>query len=220
MENRMTPEPVEKTPEQIEAEMFETRESLTEKVAALESQVVGTVQTAANTLTETVDAVKEFVTTAPEAVSETVEQVASAVKEQVRRTFDVSERVQSNPWACVAASVGVGFAASYLLSGARTPSFSSRAKPSPSPMGSMPLSPHPLASSREPGLFDDLFNALGRKVREKVKEVSETAIDAAANALNRNVREQLPRFVEEAARRFTHVPSEPPDSRFDPSTRV
>jgi len=58
----------EKTPEQIEAEMMQTRESITQKVAALETQVVGTVQTAADTLTGTVEAVKELVTTAPGAV--------------------------------------------------------------------------------------------------------------------------------------------------------
>ena len=56
MENQINTMPVDKTPEQIETEMFQTRESLTEKVAALENQVVGTVQNAANTLTDTVDA--------------------------------------------------------------------------------------------------------------------------------------------------------------------
>ncbi len=54
MENRteeLTAASPVKTPEEIEREMLHTRESLTEKVAALENQVVGTVQTAADTLT-------------------------------------------------------------------------------------------------------------------------------------------------------------------------
>ena len=52
----------DKTPEQIQAEMNQTRESLTDKVAALENQVVGTVQTAADTLTGTVASVKSLIT--------------------------------------------------------------------------------------------------------------------------------------------------------------
>jgi len=117
MENQIVIDPStgNKTPEQIEAEMFVTRESLTEKVNALENQVLGTVQTAANTITETVDAVKSFVNTAPDAVSDTVEQVTSAVKEQVARTFDITRHVQSKPLSSVGVSVGLGFIAGYLF---------------------------------------------------------------------------------------------------------
>ena len=80
----------DKSPDQIEREMAQTRESITEKVAALECQVVGTVKTAADTLTGTVDAVKEFVTTAPGAVGETVKKATEAVSETVKKTFDIT----------------------------------------------------------------------------------------------------------------------------------
>ena len=46
MENQSLTPTVTKSPEQIEHEMAQTRESLTEKVVALEHQVVGTVKTA------------------------------------------------------------------------------------------------------------------------------------------------------------------------------
>jgi ElaB/YqjD/DUF883 family membrane-anchored ribosome-binding protein len=208
MENDVTPA-AEKTPEQIEAEMFETRESLTEKVAALEQQVVGTVRTAAETLTETVDKVKSFVTTAPEAVHDTMEQVTSAVsetveqvKERVRQTFDVRGWVEARPWACVGASVGVGFVASYLLGDGTSRVAAAMSKAS-APDARM--SPHPYSSPSEPaaaGWFDNLFASASRKLREKVKDLTETAIEAASNALNRTVRDQLPKLVDEAASRF------------------
>lgn len=195
MENQVNIPSVEKTPEQIEAEMFETRESLTEKVAALENQVVGTVQNAANTLTDTVDAVKSFVSTAPETVSETVEQVTDAVRERVEKTFDISGHVQSNPWSSVGMSVGLGFLAGFFVFRGRE---SAAASSRPAPAPSQPLSPHPFASTREPGLFDDVIGMLGRKV----KEMTETAIDAATSALNKNIRDGVPKLVDEAAQRL------------------
>ena len=213
MENNVTINPVEKTPEQIEAEMFATRESLTEKVAALENQVVGTVQNAAHTITDTVDAVKSFVETAPEAVSETVEQVASAVKEHVKKTFDISSQVRDYPWASVGVAVGVGFLTSYLVSGDRGTASSSA---SSSASSTTPLAPTPFAS-REPGMFDDLLHSLGRKVREKVRELTETAIDAAAAALNQSVRAGIPRLVEEVARKY--MPDRNVNPRSNPAAR-
>jgi ElaB/YqjD/DUF883 family membrane-anchored ribosome-binding protein len=200
MENQMNTLSIDKTPEQIEAEMFETRESLTEKVAALENQVVGTVQNAANTLTDTVDAVKSFVATAPDAVSETVDNMVTAVREQVGKTFDISAQVQKNPWASVGASLGFGFLAGYFLfPGRRTPA-SSKAAPAKAEY-SMP--PHPaaeaprqMASPREPGLLDELFGMLGKKV----KEMTENVIDAASVAVNKNIREGVPKLVDGAAK--------------------
>jgi len=86
------------TPEKIERDMERTRESITEKVAALENQVLGTIQTATTTVTDTVQAVKEAVTSAPTAVKDTVRETIASVKETVS-SFSVSECVSSNPWA-------------------------------------------------------------------------------------------------------------------------
>src|SRR5262245_30513341 len=71
--------PENKSTGEIRHEMQETRESITEKVAALENQVLGTIQTAADTVTNTVEAVKDVVTAAPHAVSDTVKQTVEAV---------------------------------------------------------------------------------------------------------------------------------------------
>lgn len=216
MENQINTVPAEKTPEQIEAEMFQTRESLTEKVAALENQVVGTVQTAANTLTDTVDAVKSFVHTAPDAVSDTVEQVASAMSERVKKTFDITSRVQSNPLSSFGISVGLGFLAGLLVFRDQKSSGVSLSASNSPPVASPPLLPHPFAGSREPGLFDDVIGMLGRKL----KEMTETAIEAATVSLNSNIRQGIPKLMDEAAKRLVPENLEPTEPTFDAGRRI
>jgi len=184
-----------KTPEQIEQEMAQTRESLTEKVAALESQVVGSVQTAADTLTGTVDAVKSLVSNGPGVVTDTVREAATAVSESVKKVFDISGHVRDNPWTSVGVSTGLGFLTGLLV-------FRSRATalPPPSPMYAASMAPPAApAASTGGGLFDDLIGMVGRKV----KEFAETAIESATTAVNQTVRENVPKFVEAAAEHLT-----------------
>lgn len=183
MENRLTPE-AEKTPEEIQSEMAQTRESLTEKVAALETQVVGTAKTAADTLTGTVEAVKSLITTAPGAVTDTVKQAAEVVSEKMKEVFDITGHVRANPLTSVGVSAGLGFVTGLLVFG--------REKLAPVPM---PVaSPAPAAAPSRPGMFDDLLAMLGRKVRE----VAENAIDSASKAVNQNVRDGVPKLVDAA----------------------
>ena len=101
-----------KSPEEIARDMTVTREAMSEKVAALEDQVMGTIHTAADTISNTVQAVKTIVTTGPAAVTDTVKQSVSAVTEAVKEQLDMGKRVRENPWACVAiaasTSAGLG----------------------------------------------------------------------------------------------------------------
>lgn len=199
MENRVTPE---KTPEQIQQEMTETRESLTEKVAALENQVVGTVQTAADTLTGTVEAVKSFVSTAPGAVTETVKQAADVVGEKMREVFDISGRVRAHPWAAVGVSGLLGCVTGYLLSGGRDRSSSGATASIPARAVAYPAytAPEaPAAPSRLRGVFDEVISMVGRKVRE----VAENAINTATAAVNQTVTTKMPGLVDAAAEMAT-----------------
>jgi ElaB/YqjD/DUF883 family membrane-anchored ribosome-binding protein len=216
MENQVNTIPEQKTPEKIEAQMLQTRESLTEKVAALENQVLGTVQNAADTLTETVDAVKTFVETAPETVSETVENVVSTVREKVEKTFDISSRVQENPWSSVGVSVGVGFLVGYLAFPGGKSSGSSRteSRTAPFPAGE----PIPsVAAPRQPGLVDEVLGMLGKKV----KAMAETMIDSASSALSKNIQETVPTLLTEATKRFVGTNDhESTDPSFDAGKRI
>ena len=222
MENQQVTAPTsDKTPEEIEREMLLTRESLTNKVAALENQVVGTVQTAADTLTGTVESVKSLITTAPGAVGDTVKQAASAVSEKMKEVFDISGHVREHPLAAVGISMLAGGLTGYLLGGGRAVSSDSVAASSPPAAYAPPAYAPPAVSAAAmtaaelprpsgPGVFDELFSMLGRKLRE----VAETVIDTATAAVNKNVQEGVPKLVDAAAERLTPDTAGPSERRF------
>lgn len=200
MENRteaLTAPPADKSPEQIEREMHQTREALTEKVAALETQVVGTVQTAADTFTGTVESVKSLFNTAPGAVSDTVKQAASAMSEKMKEVFDVSAHVRERPWSSVGVSALLGCVTGWLLARRESLGYSTSVVPPAAP--GLPtasrLAAPPAPTSTEPGVLDELFTMLGHKVRE----VAENVIDTATAAVNKNVRDGVPKLVDAAS---------------------
>lgn len=179
----------DKSPEEIQREMSLTRDALTEKVAALEHQVVDTVQTAADTLTDTVESVKSIITTAPGAVGDSVKQAAAAVSETMKKTFDISCHVREHPWTAMGVSTLAGCITGWLVSslteGGRSPKPPSMVTPS---MGYSPEAPS------KPGVFDELLSMVGRKLRE----VAENVIDTASKAVNQTVREGVPKLMDAA----------------------
>jgi ElaB/YqjD/DUF883 family membrane-anchored ribosome-binding protein len=184
----------DKTPEQIQEEMAQTRDSLTGKVAALENQVVGTVQTAADTLTGTVESVKSIITTAPAAVSDSVKQAAQAMGETMKRTFDISGHVREHPLTSVCVSMLAGGITGYLLGGSRKSGSSDGAQ--------RPVAdriPSPREPQRQPGVLDEFLALIGRKFRD----VTENIIDTAAEAVNKNVRAEVPKIVDAASEMAT-----------------
>jgi len=183
VENELNPTG-EKTPEQIQEEMAQTREALTEKVAALENQVVGTAKTAADTISSTVEAVKSMVEKAPE----TVRHAAEAVSETMRDVFDISGHVRHHPWASVGASTGLGFLTGLLVFRGRT---EATIPPVPVMPAATPVAP---PRSSAPGMFDELFAMIGRKVRE----VAENVINTATASVNQQVRDGVPKLVDAA----------------------
>ena len=211
MENELNA-PAEKTPEQIEHDMLETRESLTAKVAALEQQVVGTAQTAADTLTGTVEKVKEIITTAPE----TVKKAAEAVTDTVKKAFDISGHVRNHPWTAFGVSAGLGFLTGWLTAPRRESlGYSDRVAPPPatgmptptrseyapemptrSAYAAEPPAPEPPAG---PGVFGRLLDLLGKKAQE----IAENAINTASAAVNKTVETTLPKLMTTAAERLT-----------------
>lgn len=197
MENQVT-STSNKTPEQIEREMLETRESITEKVAALENQVVGTLQTAANTVNGTVEAVKSLVTHAPEAVSDSIKQAASTVREVVKDTFNVSDYVERHPWTCVGAAAMLGCITSWLVSRFTDGTVAEAgAAAAPSPVAA--------PAYRAPGVFDKVFEMLG----DRAKELAETAVNSVSASLKSTIEEKVPTLIDQAASHLTEPSTEP-----------
>ena len=211
MADQVTPD---KTPEEIEREMLQTRESITEKVAALENQVVGTVQTAADTFTNTVEAVKSFVTAAPEAVSDTVKHAAEAVKETFE--FDVTGCIRRNPWAAVGTTALFGCVVGWFAA--------PRRRSLGAPEGYVPAAagaaterlaappPEPPRPA-QPGVIDELLGMVG----DKVKELARTAVESLTEVAKENIHAAVPGLVGSVADRLTGAESDeaPRAARFD-----
>jgi len=198
VENRVM-SPSNKTPDEIEREMLETRESITEKVAALENQVVGTLQTAADTVNGTVEAVKSLVTHAPEAVSDSIKQAASTVKDVMKNAFNVSEHVERHPWASVGTATLLGCITGWLVSRVTEgPVAGARAVAAPPPPAAAP-------AYRAPGVFDKVFEMLG----DRVKELAETAVNSVSASLKSTIEEKVPTLIDQAASHLTEPSPEP-----------
>ena len=199
-----------KTPDQIEREMSETRESITQKVGALESQVLGTIQTAANTLTDTVQTVKD----APAAVKETVQETVAAVKDSVKETlasvketvtsFSLSECVRDHPGAALGTSVVTGFVTGFLLFGGRDRRpLMARGYREPAADGRPGTATHDtayhFAGAADPaparrGVFGGLMDTLGGELERLAKD----ALSTALASLKQSVNEKVPKLMDDA----------------------
>lgn len=212
--------PVEKSPEELEREMQHTRESITEKVAALETQVVGTVQTAADTLTGTVESVKSLLTTAPETVTDTVKQATAAVSESVKEAFDFTGHVRNNPLAAVGISALVGGIVGFLTGGIGrgrlmqlTTSAPVVSPAAPHAAPSYAASHQPTAAAdHKPGVLDEFMDMLG----DKAKEMARTALETVSAAIKQNIETGVPKLVDEAAARLTDTGAGAPRPHGDP----
>lgn len=201
----------DKSPERIEREMEETRDSITQKVAALENQVLGTIQTATNTLTDTVQTVRD----APAAVKETVQETVAAVKDSVKETltsvresvasFSLTDCVRSNPGAALGTSAAFGFLTGYLLLGGReSRPLMARGYREPAPNGRPgtlpPDTAHHVASyashtePARPGMFAGLMAMVGGELEQLAKQ----ALSNALASLKQSVNEKVPRMMDDA----------------------
>ncbi len=197
-----------KTPDEIEQEMFCTRESLTEKVAALENQVVEKAHSISESVSETVEAVKSFVSNAPGAVSETVKQAADAVKERVMETFDVHGYVQRHPWVTLGASTAMGCVAGYFLLG-RGSSRADSPMVDTSPIPVPPERATPTPAPVQPGVWDDLMGMISNEA----KQLAHTALESIAGTVKENIHAHLPHLMEQVSARFMETAPAEPTSR-------
>ena len=99
------------TPELIERQMEDTRESLSEKVSQLENQVVGKLQSATEAVQRTVQSVRC-------AVEGTVASVTGTVRnsvESVSEALDMRKRVQETPWLMVSGAATAGLVTGLIV---------------------------------------------------------------------------------------------------------
>jgi ElaB/YqjD/DUF883 family membrane-anchored ribosome-binding protein len=170
---------IEKTPEDIQVEMNQTRDSITRKVAALEHQVLGTAKAAANTVSDSIGAVRSIVSSVPR----TIEEAAGTARQAIGDALNLSGRIDRNPWTSVGISVGIGMIAGWSVL-RRTEGPASRTQdPVPATMSTQ---------RTEPGFFEDLLGS----IEQRIRAIAESALSSATEAINRNVREQMPELVD------------------------
>jgi ElaB/YqjD/DUF883 family membrane-anchored ribosome-binding protein len=196
------------SPELIERRMNQTRQSLTDKVVALEQQVVGTIQSATSAVQETVESVKSAVS---ETVT-TVEDSVSSVSEGVMHAFDVRHHVDQHPWLMVGGAAAAGFLTGLLVFREKagtglglfaSPAFG-HASYTPTPAAAPPraFAPERDEPRREepkrPGWLDELFDRAGQEARK----LGEAALASVVASLQRNIKDGLPQLIDNAL----HVP--------------
>ena len=192
------------SPELIEQQMQQTRASLTEKVCALENQVLGTIQNATQAVNTTVESVKTAVQDVSSTVKDTVSDSVHTVRDQVKNTLDITRHTQENPWAMVGGAAAIGFVTGYVLFGPRGEhsraarqaiggSFEGLSAVSPHPPAPAPAAARQPAPPSRPGWIDDLLNRVG----EEAKRLGEIALTAATASLRETVRQQVPKLIEE-----------------------
>ena len=191
------------SPELIEREMEQTRASLTEKVSALEQQVVGTIHGASHAVTSTVESVKTAVQETLHSVKDTVQDSVHSVTDTMKTTFDLPEHTRNHPWAMVGGATALGFVTGLLLFGRRESSIMAQGswegtgavQTEPSGDGRSFLS-HPTAHResapmRRPGWVDELVDRIGREALK----LGELALATATTSLRQTVETELPKLI-------------------------
>jgi hypothetical protein len=196
--------------EVIKKQMAETRESLAEKVEALENKVMNTVEGATNTVTSTVETVSDTVASVRETVQDTVQSVKGGVRdaaESVKGALDIRAHAQEHPWAVFCGSLAVGFVGGYLLTPPRrdprderwpnmserpgffpTTAWSGSQEGLPPPQRGTQPSEHVERPEEGPGWFENVSDRL----EPALSNLKELAIGAAISLVGKMLVENAP----------------------------
>jgi ElaB/YqjD/DUF883 family membrane-anchored ribosome-binding protein len=187
------------SPELIEREMEETRESLTEKVSLLEQQVVGKLQSATDAVQDTVQSVRSAVEDTVATVTGTVKQGVESVSEGMKEALDVKKHVREYPWAMVGGAAAAGFITGLLVfrggqsqSRARVPMSAGGSQPAFMPLTAPAAAPAP--APQRPGWLNDLFELAGREI----KKIAEQALATTTASLKQSVETGIPKLIDSA----------------------
>lgn len=171
----------DQTPELIERDMLRTRESLTDKVAALENQVIGTLQSATTAVQDTVESVKT-------AVSDT--------QASVKQAFDVSAHTRERPWAMVGGAAVVGLVAGLLISRrGQAAAMAPAGEPVYRPTTVVEVSREP----RRPDLLDELLS----RASQELRTVATEALTTCSSSLKQQLHYGLPKLFDHVGAKLT-----------------
>jgi ElaB/YqjD/DUF883 family membrane-anchored ribosome-binding protein len=198
-------------PEVIRRRMLENRTALTEKLEALEQQVLGVASSVTNTVESVTEGVQETVDAVKDTVQETVDSVKDTFDETVdtvKDTFNLSRQVERHPWLVLGGAVGVGLLLSALLRrrtvetvtrtagnvarrlrGGRSAPRTPAAEGAPGNGASKPA---------EPGVADQVLGTF----KEGLGRVKDMALSTLLGTLQRVLTRELPQAVESQVKTF------------------
>lgn len=183
--------------------MERTRESITEKVAALENQVIGTVHQATESVNHTVEAVREAVASAPTAVRDTLREVTQSVKEAIH-SFSTRECIRSFPAAALGTSMAAGFLTGYFFGGRRMP----RQTAMPLYHDGMPTQTASSTSSRTSHGFSEMFHRISGELQCMAAKSLEMGLTALKNKIERRIPEIIDSVVDRVVQPNGYHPAE------------
>jgi len=188
---------MENETELIRQQMLETRTSLSEKLEALQEQVLSTVEGTTRTVTETVQTVQEAVQDTVSTVSGSVQDTVDSVKD----TLDLKLQVTRRPWLMVGGAVAVGFVGGRLLNRVAplAPAARSYANGYATPLAAS-VTPPAHAASPAPVLPAWLEAAAG----PVMKQVQEMALGALTGLASDMVMKHAPEHLHGQLREMTN----------------
>jgi ElaB/YqjD/DUF883 family membrane-anchored ribosome-binding protein len=176
-------------PEVIEQEMQQTRRSLSDKVGALEEQVLGTIEETSSTVTSTMERVQGFFDQVGEFFSDTATGLRDGVSEAFR-SADPERFIGRHPWSSVGGAALAGLVAGWLVLGRRpvvAPGTGAHAAFTPAPPSPAP----PSAPIRLPSWLSPIVERL----TEEARRVGETALGVASASVRSVIEAEVPRQV-------------------------
>ena len=182
--------------EMIEQKMVETRDSLAQKVSALETQVTDTIQSATTTVSNMVEQVKTAVPDTIATMKDSIAEVKDNVTEQMKATFDVSHHTRERPWAMVGGAAALGFIGGMILfRRSYGPPEARRTNAAPSTFAASASPASAGGSMKLPGWLDQIVGKLADKVSEEVKKLGGVAVATASASLQQTVERALPTLL-------------------------
>jgi len=217
VDKQSNPEMIEREMEQTRASLVEKVAALEEQVVGTLQTATSTVKDTVESVRDTVSSVKEAVTGTVESVKDKVEHSVETVSDTMKEAFDLRTHIRNYPWACIGAATFAGFGIGLLIGERRDSSSAEGLKSSSlyetylhengrsratAPMAAgmaraadtppAASAPDTAGASRQPGLFDQLWQRLS----DEVARMGEEAFHQLTTAVHRNLQDSIPRIIE------------------------
>ncbi|QVL34579.1 DUF883 family protein [Telmatocola sphagniphila] len=169
----------DETPELIESQMEMTRASITDKVAALEQTVKGTLESATTAVQDTVHTIEDSVSTAAEAI---------------RDSLDPRPYIQEHPWSSVGTAAALGFITALCVFRGKRPV--AQSNPPQTYTRPSAVRSETVESAPAPRHQNIVLERLWERVNTEIEKITDKAISTLSGTLQKAIDDGVPRVVD------------------------